>query len=101
MSKKYAYNHIQIEQGHDQNPILYQYQSGSNPLDPLGLKKEQYTFLDASKNSTNTQNIVTYPNIAFTTNVKQQIYEDQNQAYSQPGHSAVHLLQYQLGHKIM
>ena len=68
MSKKYAYNPIQIEQGHDQNPILNQYQSGSNPLDPLGLKKEQYTFLDASKNSTNTQNIVTYPNIAFTTN---------------------------------
>ena len=101
MAKQYVYNVIPAEQSYEQSGVLYQYQPGSNPLHPLGLQGAQYTFVDASQNSTNTQTISTYPNIAYTTNVKQQIYLDKNQAYSQPGHNPAHLKLYQTDHKII
>ena len=61
MAKQYVYNVIPAEQSYEQSGVLYQYQPGSNPLDPLGLQGAQYTFVDASQNSTNTQKISTYP----------------------------------------
>ena len=72
MAKQYVYNAIPVEQAYDQNKILYQYQSGSNPLDYLGLQGAQYTFVDESKNSNKTQKKTIYPTTAYTTNVKQQ-----------------------------
>ena len=100
MAKQYVYNAIPVEKAYDQNKILYQYQSGSNPLDYLGLQGTQYTFVDESKNSNKTQKKTIYPTTAYTTNVKQQIYLDQNQTYSLPGNNTNHLLQYQTDHKI-
>ena len=102
MAKQYVYNAIPVEQAYDQNKILYQYQTGSNPLYDLGLQGTQYTFVDtSSKNSNKTQKNAINHNTAYTTNVKQQIYLDQNQAYSIPGHNTDHLLQYQTDHKII
>ena len=81
MANQYTLNVIPEQQVYDKNNILYQYNTGTNPLDPLGLHGANYIIDDSQQNVVNAQTVPTLPVNIYTANAEQQILLAQNQAY--------------------
>jgi len=76
MAQQYVYNQIP-GQKYQSDKILYQYNVGSNPYDPLGLNGTQYTFENTSNQHNSTKNVV------YNTGSQHPININQNQVYPQ------------------
>ena len=68
MTEQYVYNQVPGQQMYNTDKVLYQYNIGSNPYDPLGLKGTNYTFDNSSNQSSNynTENIILNHNQGYT-----------------------------------
>lgn len=110
MSIQYKYNTIPGQQVYDQKNILYQYNAGSNPLDPLGLNGANYIIADTQQTVMGTQNVTSLPTKTYSSNADQQRLLAQNQVYMQQikltqpvitnSNNPAHLQKYQAGQNI-
>lgn len=105
MAQKYIYNTIPGQNIYNQENVLYEYQTGGNPLDPLGLHGAKYTFGDSSQNIIKTEKVTTIPAETYTTTVENPIYLNYTQQinYGQPqtiknDYNNGHLYQHQTEH---
>ena len=90
MENQYIYNTFPEQQLNNQEQVLITYQTGTNPLDPLGLQGTNYTIVDPKYQNVNkvqTNQYITQPthlNTVYQTQVQQQpLYLEQNKAYTQ------------------
>ena len=80
MTQQYIYNTIPGQTVYTEQTQLHEYQTGANPVDPLGLQGARSTIVDNSKNyPTKSNNIIPLP----ITQIQMPIYSGQNQAYPQ------------------
>ena len=73
MTEQYMFNQPQGQQIYNTDQVLYQYNIGSNPYDPLGLKGTNYTFENSSNQSSK----------VYSTKSEGAIILNHNQGYTQ------------------
>lgn len=83
MEAQYLYNGNKGQQLYNQENILIQYKTGTNPLDPLGLQGANYTILESSDRRSKSNTHSNRQNIVYQTKTEQPSYLNQNQIYTQ------------------